>query len=89
MPSSTASGLGSATSTRSGDPGVDVVDAAGLPDEARALAIVNGMRERRVLIAASGPRNHTLKVRPPLPFDEADADRFVAAFAETLQATRA
>ena len=68
--------------------GIDVVDSTGLPDEARALAVVNGMRDRRVLIAASGPHNHTLKVRPPLPFDDADADRFVTALAETLQAAR-
>ena len=66
-----------------------VVDADGAPDEERALAIVNGMRDRRVLIAAAGPHNHSLKVRPPLPFDDADADRFVSALAETLAATRA
>ena len=47
------------------------------------------MRDRRVLIAASGVHNHTLKVRPPLPFDDADADRFVTALDETLRATRA
>ena len=67
--------------------GIDIVDETGRPDEARALAIVNGMRDRRVLIAASGPHNHTLKIRPPLPFDAADADRFVTALADTLAAT--
>lgn len=67
--------------------GIDVVDAEGRPDEKRALDVVNGMRERRVLIAASGPANHTLKVRPPLPFDDRDVDRFVTALAETLEAT--
>ncbi|WP_439591305.1 aspartate aminotransferase family protein [Microbacterium sp.] len=67
--------------------GIDIVDADGLPDEARALDIVNGMRERRVLLAASGERNHTLKVRPPLPFDAADAERFTTALAETIAAT--
>lgn len=68
--------------------GIDIVDESGRPDEARALGIVNGMRDRRVLIAASGPHNHTLKIRPPLPFDDADADRFVTALADTLAATR-
>jgi len=67
--------------------GIDIVDAAGRPDEQRALDIVNGMRERRVLLAASGERNHTLKVRPPLPFDAADAERFTTALAETIEAT--
>lgn len=69
--------------------GVDIVDADGRPDEARALDIVNGMRARRVLLAASGERNHTLKVRPPLPFDAADAERLVAVLAETIDATGA
>lgn len=67
--------------------GIDIVDGEGRPDQARALDIVNGMRDRRVLLAASGERNHTLKVRPPLPFDAADAERFTAALAETISAT--
>ncbi|MET0734906.1 MAG: aminotransferase class III-fold pyridoxal phosphate-dependent enzyme [Microbacterium sp.] len=67
--------------------GVDIVDEAGEPDEQRAIAIVNGMRERRVLLAASGERNHTLKIRPPLPFDGADADRLLTALSESLAAT--
>ncbi|MET0812103.1 MAG: hypothetical protein ABWY03_03550, partial [Microbacterium sp.] len=67
--------------------GIDIVDGDGRPDEARALDIVNGMRQRRVLVAASGERNHTLKVRPPLPFDATDVVRFTTALAETIAAT--
>jgi 4-aminobutyrate aminotransferase-like enzyme len=48
------------------------------PNEPLALAVVNGLRERRVLLSASGPHNNVLKVRPPLPFSLRDADRFLA-----------
>jgi 4-aminobutyrate aminotransferase-like enzyme len=47
------------------------------PNESLALAVVNGLRERRVLLSASGPHNNVLKVRPPLPFNVKDADRFL------------
>lgn len=61
--------------------GVDIVDPAdGTPAPARASAIVNDLRRRRVLISASGPRGNVLKVRPPLAFGDADADRFLAEF---------
>lgn len=66
--------------------GVDVVDADGRPDESRALDIVNALRDRHVLIAASGAANHTLKIRPPLVFDDADADRLLTELAATLAA---
>lgn len=42
-----------------------------------AIAVVNEMRRRRVLIAASGVGNDILKIRPPLPFSVADADRLL------------
>ena len=42
-----------------------------------AVAVVNEMRRRRVLIAASGAGNDILKIRPPLPFSIADADRLL------------
>jgi len=64
--------------------GVDLVDAEGAPDESLALDIVNRLRDRRVLIAASGPANHTLKIRPPLVFDDADADRLLTELAAAL-----
>lgn len=64
--------------------GVDVVDGEGAPDEAFTLDIVNGLRERRVLLAASGPANATLKIRPPLVFDDRDADRLLTELAAVL-----
>jgi 4-aminobutyrate aminotransferase-like enzyme len=65
--------------------GVDLVDVGGRPDEALALDVVNALRERRILLAASGPDNHTLKIRPPLVFDDADAMRLVTELADVLK----
>ena len=64
--------------------GVDLVDAAGAPDEAFTLDAVNGLRDRRVLLSATAVDNATLKIRPPLVFDEADADRLLSELAAVL-----
>ena len=47
------------------------------PNSAAALAIVNGLRERRVLISATSFNSNILKIRPPLVFSMADADRLL------------
>jgi 4-aminobutyrate aminotransferase-like enzyme len=66
--------------------GVDVVSPeTGEPSYALASAIVNQMRERRVLISATGARGSVLKIRPPLPFGPEHADQFLAALTETLR----
>ena len=49
----------------------------GQPATVETLAVVNELRQRRVLLAASGVDNNILKIRPPLPFDAADADRLL------------
>jgi len=55
---------------------VDVVDpATGAPDTETAVRLVGALRERRILISASGRDNASLKVRPPLPFSSGDAER--------------
>jgi 4-aminobutyrate aminotransferase-like enzyme len=65
--------------------GVDVVSAGtGEPSAGLAAAIVNGMRDRHVLISATGPRGHVLKVRPPLPFARPHADQFLEALSAVL-----
>jgi 4-aminobutyrate aminotransferase-like enzyme len=64
--------------------GVDVVDADGAPSAARATRIVNGLRQRGVLISASGPLGHVLKIRPPLPFSFAHADQLLDALDDVL-----
>jgi 4-aminobutyrate aminotransferase-like enzyme len=65
--------------------GVDVVSpSTGAPSAELAAAIVNGMRERRVLISATGPRGNVLKIRPPLPFGREHADRLTTVLSEVL-----
>ncbi len=54
------------------------------PDSAIALAAVDGMRQRGVLISATGASANNLKIRPPLIFTPAHADRLVSALAATL-----
>ncbi|MCB6177415.1 aminotransferase class III-fold pyridoxal phosphate-dependent enzyme [Rhodobacter sp. Har01] len=58
----------------------------GAPSAATAGRIVNGLRDRRVLISATGPEGHILKLRPPLPFSTANVDQFLSALAEVLAA---
>ncbi|MEN9621062.1 MAG: hypothetical protein RL499_1255 [Actinomycetota bacterium] len=57
---------------------VDVVEpTTGEPDSPAAVALVSELRARRILISASGRDNASLKLRPPLPFSRADAERFI------------
>jgi 4-aminobutyrate aminotransferase-like enzyme len=58
------------------------------PDSASALAIVNGLRERRVLISATGFHSNNLKIRPPLVFTKTHADRLVTEIETVLKAIR-
>jgi len=54
------------------------------PDGSLALKVVNRLREKRVLISATGVHGHVLKIRPPLPFTTAHADIFLQALGRTL-----
>jgi 4-aminobutyrate aminotransferase-like enzyme len=66
--------------------GVEIVaDNPACSDAEITARIVNGMRERRVLISATGPRANVLKIRPPLIFTQENADQL----ADTLGATLA
>lgn len=47
------------------------------PAASAASAIVNGLRERRVLISATGLSANTLKIRPPLIFSKENATRLL------------
>jgi 4-aminobutyrate aminotransferase-like enzyme len=48
------------------------------PATAETRRVVNGLRERRVRISASGPFVNILKIRPPLPFSRTNADLFLS-----------
>ena len=68
---------------------VDVVDpATGQPDRDRTSWIVEGMRERGVLIGRTGRSRATLKIRPPLVFGDEHVDLLVDALEGTLAAFR-
>jgi 4-aminobutyrate aminotransferase-like enzyme len=46
--------------------------------------VANGLRQRGILVGATGPRQNVIKIRPPLVFTEAHADRVAAALDATL-----
>jgi 4-aminobutyrate aminotransferase-like enzyme len=57
------------------------------PDPATTKEIVEGMRQRGVLIGTTGRHGNTLKIRPPLAFGREHADVLVATLEGVLSAT--
>lgn len=55
------------------------------PAKGVANQIVNGMRQRGVLISATGPRGNVLNIRPPLTFNEAHAQQLLMAASGALE----
>lgn len=69
--------------------GVDVVEPGTTdPDRARAVKLVEVLRENRVLISLAGPYGTVLKIRPPLVFSDDDLDFFVDALSKSLNACK-
>ena len=58
------------------------------PNGPLALALVNEMRRRRVLISATSYNANVLKVRPPLIFTAANADQFLTELKASLKTVR-
>jgi 4-aminobutyrate aminotransferase-like enzyme len=56
------------------------------PDAALAEHVLDGMRDRGVLIGSTGPAGNVLKVRPPLVISVEEADVIVRTLDETLAA---
>ena len=63
---------------------VDLVNSDGQPDEPFTLECVNEMREAGVLIAASGPTNTSLKIRPPLAITTGQIGQLVETLTTSL-----
>lgn len=63
--------------------GVDVLD-KGQPSAALASKLVNALRERQVLISATGSSANVLKIRPPLCFSRSNAETLVTALAQVI-----
>ncbi len=51
-----------------------------------AVSVINGLRDRGVLIGAAGLHGNTLKIRPPLCFSRENADQLVEAIDGALSA---
>ncbi len=54
------------------------------PATAEASAVVNAMRERGILLSTDGPFDNVIKIKPPLVFTAADADRVVSELDSVL-----
>jgi 4-aminobutyrate aminotransferase-like enzyme len=64
---------------------VDIVDpATGRPDPQRTVRIVEGMRQRGVLIGRTGRERATLKIRPPLIFGDEHSRLLIEELQNTL-----
>jgi 4-aminobutyrate aminotransferase-like enzyme/Ser/Thr protein kinase RdoA (MazF antagonist) len=55
-----------------------------LPDERRATELVNRTKARGVLLSTDGPRHNVIKIKPPIVFSRADADRLLDRLAAVL-----
>ena len=56
----------------------------GKADAKKAARVVNRMRENGVLISATGPQGHVLKIRPPLIFRPEHVDRVLDSLGSAL-----
>ncbi len=63
--------------------GQDIVT-DGKPDAKKAARVVNRMRDNGVLISATGPQGHVLKIRPPLIFRPEHVDRVLDSLTAAL-----
>jgi 4-aminobutyrate aminotransferase-like enzyme len=64
--------------------GVELIDDARAPAAGSARKITDAMRERGVLLSATGPAGNVLKIRPPLVFQNEHADLLLQALDEVL-----
>ncbi|MFT5221095.1 MAG: 4-aminobutyrate aminotransferase-like enzyme [Planctomycetota bacterium] len=66
--------------------GVEIVTGRETNNASASIAskVVNELRQKRVLLSSSGPGANVLKIRPPLPFNRDNADRFLQSLDEVL-----
>jgi 4-aminobutyrate aminotransferase-like enzyme len=55
------------------------------PAPLEASYVVNRLRESGILTGTDGPHHNVIKLRPPLPFTENDADLFVRTLDAILE----
>ena len=56
-----------------------------IPAIQEAARVVNQLRERGILLGTDGPHHNVLKIRPPMPFSQDDADLLLTTLDETLK----
>ena len=56
------------------------------PDTREALRLVNGLRQRRILVSTCAAAGNVLKIRPPLPFSTEHCDLLLDAAGQLLAA---
>ena len=56
------------------------------PTGEEASFVANRMREQGILLGTDGPHHNVVKIRPPMPFDERDADLLIEAMDRSLGA---
>jgi 4-aminobutyrate aminotransferase-like enzyme len=64
--------------------GVELIDEANGPAAGDAHKVTEAMRERGILLSATGPAGNVLKIRPPLVFQHEHADFLLQALDEVL-----
>ena len=55
------------------------------PAGKEASFMANRMREMGVLLGTDGPHHNVVKIRPPMPFNDANADMLVGVFESALK----
>ena len=64
--------------------GVELTDEAREPATGHARKMTEAMRERGILLGATGPAGNVLKIRPPLVLEREHADLLLQALDEVL-----
>jgi 4-aminobutyrate aminotransferase-like enzyme len=54
------------------------------PATAEASFVVNRMREEGILLGTDGPWHNVIKIRPPMPFSDSDADLLLETMGQIL-----
>ena len=65
--------------------GQDILTPDGAPDAQTCAVLVNGLRDEGVLISATGPAGHVLKIRPPLTFSADNVAFFLDRLTRVLK----
>ena len=68
--------------------GAELTDEGRAPAARQARKVTEAMRERGILLGATGPAGNVLKIRPPLVFQREHADLLLQALDETLASCR-